>query len=498
MLKNKLCFIEIVILVFIASFLLTNFSQAALVGNTNQAILSISPQIGAYNVNDNLTASIYINTNGQNVVVAAAYLNYDKTHFEAVNIDTAGSVFTIEAEKVIDANNGIIKITLGKPTPGVNVSNGLVAKINFKALSAVSPTADNFTFQFTAGAANESNVIKDDGLGTDILSGVYNAIYTFASSVSTKFSLNDRVQVSSGPLNVRATASASGILLGTQAANALGTVIGGPTYADGYWWWNINYDTGADGWSVENYLEKYASSTCVSFTYSDWSACQPNNTQSRTVISSSPQGCMGGNPVLTQSCGGEALQCTIDSDCYPAGFILGKCGAFYTCASGKCYEGSRECPKEEIIEDESQQKIDNLSLEIKTVQQSLLSLLSLISADPKNPEISSRLAAIQKSVNELIIKLQEIQSYAPKPLFISNLYLGESGSEVKTLQEFLSQTPEIYPERLITGYFGYLTRKAVQRFQCKYNIVCSGDEISTGYGIVGPKTRTKLNELINK
>src|SRR5207244_3593842 len=74
---------------------------------------------------------------------------------------------------------------------------------------------------------------------------------------STKFLINDRVKVSSGPLNVRGTASISGTLLGTQATNALGTVIGGPTYADGYWWWNINYDSGVDGWSVEDYLVKY-------------------------------------------------------------------------------------------------------------------------------------------------------------------------------------------------------------------------------------------------
>ncbi len=43
-------------------------------------------------------------------------------------------------------------------------------------------------------------------------------------------------------------------------------------------------------------------STCTSFTYSDWGACQPDGTQTRTVVSSSPTGCTGGSPVLTQSC----------------------------------------------------------------------------------------------------------------------------------------------------------------------------------------------------
>jgi hypothetical protein len=42
--------------------------------------------------------------------------------------------------------------------------------------------------------------------------------------------------------------------------------------------------------------------TCASFTYSAFGACQSNNTQTRTVLTSSPTGCTGGSPVLTQAC----------------------------------------------------------------------------------------------------------------------------------------------------------------------------------------------------
>ncbi|MHB8880489.1 MAG: thrombospondin type 3 repeat-containing protein [Thermodesulfovibrionales bacterium] len=41
---------------------------------------------------------------------------------------------------------------------------------------------------------------------------------------------------------------------------------------------------------------------CTSFTYSAWTACQSNNTQTRTVTSSLPAGCTGGSPVLSQAC----------------------------------------------------------------------------------------------------------------------------------------------------------------------------------------------------
>jgi len=42
--------------------------------------------------------------------------------------------------------------------------------------------------------------------------------------------------------------------------------------------------------------------TCTSFTYSAWGACQSSNTQTRTVSASSPSGCTGGSPVLSQAC----------------------------------------------------------------------------------------------------------------------------------------------------------------------------------------------------
>ena len=41
--------------------------------------------------------------------------------------------------------------------------------------------------------------------------------------------------------------------------------------------------------------------TCTSFTYSAWSTCI-NGIQTRTVTSSFPAGCTGGNPILTQTC----------------------------------------------------------------------------------------------------------------------------------------------------------------------------------------------------
>ena len=46
----------------------------------------------------------------------------------------------------------------------------------------------------------------------------------------------------------------------------------------------------------------YLPPTCSSFTYSAWEPCQVNGTQTRTVVSSSPSGCAGGSPVTSQVC----------------------------------------------------------------------------------------------------------------------------------------------------------------------------------------------------
>ena len=82
--------------------------------------------------------------------------------------------------------------------------------------------------------------------------------------------------------------------------------------------------------------------------------------------------------------------------------------------------------------------------------------------------------------------IPQIQSF----VFSKTLQRGSSGTDIKKLQEFLKNPPaggpDVYPEGLVTGYFGFLTEKAVKRFQTKYGI--------ESIGIVGPKTRAKLNE----
>lgn len=77
--------------------------------------------------------------------------------------------------------------------------------------------------------------------------------------------------------------------------------------------------------------------------------------------------------------------------------------------------------------------------------------------------------------------------------FTSNLSVGMKNAKVTLLQTFLGSLEGIYPEKLVTGYYGSLTKKAVQRLQLKYGVVSSSKDL--GYGRVGPKTRATLNAL---
>lgn len=80
-----------------------------------------------------------------------------------------------------------------------------------------------------------------------------------------------------------------------------------------------------------------------------------------------------------------------------------------------------------------------------------------------------------------------------RAVFIRPLDVGASGTDVTALQTFLAKDPAIYPEGLITGYFGPLTARAVGRLQIKYGLIKNSTDPAAGY--VGPKTRQLLNSL---
>lgn len=83
-----------------------------------------------------------------------------------------------------------------------------------------------------------------------------------------------------------------------------------------------------------------------------------------------------------------------------------------------------------------------------------------------------------------------------------NLRIGMTNTEVKILQQLLNANGFIIASAgpgspgSETTTFGQLTREAVRKFQCAKQIVCAGDEATTGYGRIGPATRAALAQLV--
>lgn len=72
-------------------------------------------------------------------------------------------------------------------------------------------------------------------------------------------------------------------------------------------------------------------------------------------------------------------------------------------------------------------------------------------------------------------------------VFNNDLVLGQQNDDVRRLQELLAGDKYLYPEGLVTGFFGPATERAVKRFQAKYNLL--------QVGRAGPMTRAKLQEV---
>lgn len=122
-------------------------------------------------------------------------------------------------------------------------------------------------------------------------------------------------------------------------------------------------------------------------------------------------------------------------------------------------------------------------------------------------QLKARIAEIVALIEQLQAQLQALLARrAASPTipagfkFSQTLRYGNRGLEVSYLQIFLkSQGAEIYPEGIVTGFYGSATQQAVIRFQEKYQ-----EEIlmplgfTKGTGVLGQATRTKINNLLGQ
>ena len=102
-------------------------------------------------------------------------------------------------------------------------------------------------------------------------------------------------------------------------------------------------------------------------------------------------------------------------------------------------------------------------------------------------QLQTQIESLMKAQAELRAKAIEITGTIK---LIRSLREGMTGDDIKALQAVLAKYPDIYPEGLISGYFGKATLRAVKRFQERENLPI--------VGLVGPLTLKKLEKELEK
>jgi hypothetical protein len=94
-----------------------------------------------------------------------------------------------------------------------------------------------------------------------------------------------------------------------------------------------------------------------------------------------------------------------------------------------------------------------------------------------------------QSLNAQIAALQQQRDQTVASL-VNTIKQGSNGEQVAILQALLAADQSIYPEGIVSGFFGKLTAQAVKRFQKKHGLEQVGN--------VGPKTLRKLQEFLKE
>lgn len=85
-------------------------------------------------------------------------------------------------------------------------------------------------------------------------------------------------------------------------------------------------------------------------------------------------------------------------------------------------------------------------------------------------ELRTQIAALLAQITELQARIADLkkQTVQVQLEIASTTNVGSQGDQVKLLQLYLAQDPTLYPEGLVTGYFGAKTQKALERYEAKY------------------------------
>src|SRR3989344_1545181 len=130
--------------------------------------------------------------------------------------------------------------------------------------------------------------------------------------------------------------------------------------------------------------------------------------------------------------------------------------------------------------------------------EALLVPVSAMAQTTSSTDVSAMIAQLEAQIRTLQTQIEALRAARAQVAsttqqtiqLIRQLREGMSGDDVRLLQILLASDLEIYPDVLITGFFGKKTAEAVRRFQRKNGL--------PGIGLVGPLTLEKLMKLLNE
>ncbi len=115
-------------------------------------------------------------------------------------------------------------------------------------------------------------------------------------------------------------------------------------------------------------------------------------------------------------------------------------------------------------------------------------------------DIRAQIQALLSQISTLQQQLSAVTTDTPTtvtppssscPNLYRTLSRGSRGSDVTSLQWFLV-AEGLLSNDSVTGFFGRATEAAVQQWQVQHAVVSSGTTASTGYGMVGARTRAAI------
>lgn len=376
--------------------------------------------------------------------------------------------------------------------------------VNFENVTVASSALSGYAWSANAGWINFSPAmggVLNDGSGD--LSG-----YAWGEGLGWI----DFGDVSINPATGRFSGTASGTLIGTLTFDC------------------ANYCDVRTDWRA----------VCTSWTYSGWSACSGGQ-QTRTILSSSPSGCSGGSPVLSQSCSSGGGAQTYSPPAIGSGTIDKTVGinqsgdiGLITNAGVNYLSYINSDAGFQVVASKNQSLatyhflINDLDLFSKTIRLSIKSLPAAITLklgqsakvdldNDKIDDLEIKFVNIWVNRAELTIKslfvarenkvgpqpnipainVPAAKTPASKPaaakyIFKRNLTTNMVGDDVKELQKYLNANGFILAKSgpgspgKETNKFGRATRLALIKFQ-------KAKKINPAVGYFGPLTRVVVN-----